>query len=338
MSSPSSDIVVFGATGFTGRLITRYLAQHPQFKQGLFSFAVAARSQSKLHSLVQELSLPPSITTVQVDVTDYRAVEAAVKNTRVVINTVGPFWRWGTPVVKACANNGVHYVDLTGEGSWIRDIIFQFDYLATRTGAVIVPSCGYDSVPSDVSAFLSNRTLKAHGNYDVASSVTGQKMKGGISGGTASTIITVLEDVPRHKLRESSFDFSLSPVKGNAFPQWRFLYDQSIPGEPTTTGSFFFMGPGNKQLVQRTFGLLELQARAEALQPGTPEEVKRTVLRERYGPSFAYDEFMIMPSRLTAAIFSIGFALGFSLVALFSPFRWVFKQLLPSPGSGPSEE
>ncbi|KAG6863664.1 hypothetical protein C0991_004294 [Blastosporella zonata] len=100
MSSPSFDIVVFGATGFTGRLITRYLAAHPQFTQGLFTVAIAARSQSKLQALAQELGLPPSISTLQVDVTDYKSVEAAVQKTRVVINTIGPYWLLGTPVVK----------------------------------------------------------------------------------------------------------------------------------------------------------------------------------------------------------------------------------------------
>jgi len=95
-----TDIVVLGATGFTGRLITRYLAAHPQFKQGLFSFSIAARSQSKLHTLVQELSLSPSINTIQIDVTDDIEVEKVVKGARVVINTVGPYWVWGSPVVR----------------------------------------------------------------------------------------------------------------------------------------------------------------------------------------------------------------------------------------------
>lgn len=100
MTFQKTDIVVLGATGFTGRLITRYLSQHPQHTQGLFSFSVAGRSQSKLQTLVQELSLPPKIPVVQIDVTDYAELETLIKSTRVVINTVGPYWRWGTPVVR----------------------------------------------------------------------------------------------------------------------------------------------------------------------------------------------------------------------------------------------
>lgn len=100
MSTDQTDIVVLGATGFTGKLITRYLSLHPQHTQGLFSFSIAARSQSRLHELVQDLSLPPTVNTIRVDVTNEAEVESVVKSARVVINTVGPYWRWGTPVVR----------------------------------------------------------------------------------------------------------------------------------------------------------------------------------------------------------------------------------------------
>jgi short subunit dehydrogenase-like uncharacterized protein len=110
MSSTQTDIILLGATGFTGRLITRYLAAHPQFKQGLFSFSIAARSQSKLHTLVQQLSLPPTINTVQVDVTDYADLEKLVRSTKIVINAVGPYWRWGSPVVRCVAKILPHFI------------------------------------------------------------------------------------------------------------------------------------------------------------------------------------------------------------------------------------
>ena len=93
-----SDILVLGATGFTGALTTRYLAAHPQRQH--FTLAIGARSQQKLKKLVQDLNLSSSVKLVQVDVTNEDELEAAVKNTRVVINVVGPYWRWGTPVVR----------------------------------------------------------------------------------------------------------------------------------------------------------------------------------------------------------------------------------------------
>jgi len=120
---PKTDLLILGATGYTGRLITRYLSEHPQ-RSG-FTFAVGARSRAKLTSLLENLGLlnDDTIGLVHVDVTRPAEVEEAVKSTRVVINTVGPYWYWGTPVVAACAKYGVHYVDITGETWWIRKII-----------------------------------------------------------------------------------------------------------------------------------------------------------------------------------------------------------------------
>jgi short subunit dehydrogenase-like uncharacterized protein len=126
--SAQTDLLILGATGHTGRLITRYLSAHPQ--RSAFRFAVGARSPAKLQTLLEELNLQndADICIVQVDVTKTSEVEKAVKSTRVVINTVGPFWKWGTPVVAACAKHGVHYVDLTGETVWIRHIIQKYDF------------------------------------------------------------------------------------------------------------------------------------------------------------------------------------------------------------------
>jgi short subunit dehydrogenase-like uncharacterized protein len=122
--SPKTDLLVLGATGFTGRLIIRYLSHHPQ--RSAFTFAIGARSPTKVKTLLQDLGLQDSsIDFVQVDVTSKTQVENAVENARVVINTVGPYWRWGTLVVEACAKIGVHYVDLTGEVPFLRRIIFR---------------------------------------------------------------------------------------------------------------------------------------------------------------------------------------------------------------------
>ncbi|RDB25074.1 hypothetical protein Hypma_007419 [Hypsizygus marmoreus] len=341
MSSEKTDIIVLGATGFTGHLITRYLASHPQFTQGLFSFSIAARSQSKIHTLVQELSLPPHVNTIQIDVTDASAIEALVQTTKVVINTVGPYWRWGTLVVRACARHGIHYVDLTGETVWIKHIIDAFDYLATKSGAIIVPSCGMDSVPSDISAFLSNKTLKAYGQYDVGTSTTAYHYHGGISGGTLSTLMTMLEEVPESKMTDSKQDFSLSPVEGGLLPAFRFLYNLAIPGDKPILGGFFVMQPTNRKLVQRTFGLLELQAiesQCTHFAPGPSSELAKNALREHYGRTFRYDEFIVMPSRLSAIFFTTAFAFGIGMLSLVAPVRWLFKKWMTQPGDGPSEE
>jgi short subunit dehydrogenase-like uncharacterized protein len=117
------DILLLGATGFTGRLVARYLAAHPQ--RGRFTWAVVARSRTKLEALAKELKLSREVALVILDVTNEEDVQRIIKTARVVINTVGPFHRYGTPVVRACVRNAVHYVDTTGETPWIRDIIMR---------------------------------------------------------------------------------------------------------------------------------------------------------------------------------------------------------------------
>jgi len=116
----------------------------------------------------------------------------------------------------------------------------------------------------------------------------------------------------------------------------QLLYNQSIPGEPSVPGAFFFMQPTNRKLVQRTCGLLEMQARS--VDAAGSIEAAQAARRERYGPTFAYDEFLAMPSRLSAVVFSTVFAVGFGMLALVAPIRWLVKKLMPPPGSGPSEE
>ncbi|KAF9012631.1 Saccharopine dehydrogenase-domain-containing protein [Cyathus striatus] len=309
--SQKSDILLLGATGFTGRLITRYLPPIPN------------AHPSPSHSLVQELNLNQSIILVDVDVTNPEQVERAVKSTKVVINTVGPYWRWGTPVVKACTESGVHYVDLTGETVWIKKLILEYDYFASKTGAVIVPSCGFDSVPADISAYLGNKTLKAHDpSLNPASSVTAYNIKGGISGGTLSTAIMMLSgEVPREKAKEQIIEYSLSPVIGVKPPKPQFVYTLPIPGARPLIGGFFFMQPVNKHLVQRTWGLLELEAKNKSL---TNSSSKSSSQLPRYGPEFCYDEFVVLPSRLIAI-----------LMRVFLMIRWVVSRLMPQSGEGP---
>ncbi|KAF7983029.1 hypothetical protein HWV62_24676 [Athelia sp. TMB] len=319
--------------GFTGHLITRYLYAHPDRGQK-FTFAVGARSKSKLNDLVSELSLDSTVETIVVDVTKPEQIESAVKKVKVVINTVGPYHRWGTPVVGACVRNGIHYVDLTGEAFWIRDIIDKFDYVASRTGSIVVPSSGFDSVPSDAVVFLANKTFKETMGLDTAieNSTTAVKIKGGISGGTLSTIISSMEEVPKDKLRRAARGYALSPVKGLSYPPIKLLYSLPIKN---IVGSFFGMAPGNKQIVQRSWGLQELEARTLALGSGQgiAEQKKLT-----YGRQLKYDEFLAMPNRFIAAAFSFVFAVSMATLAFVKPWRWLVKKLVTQPGSGPSDE
>lgn len=166
--------------------------------------------------------------------------------------------------------------------------------MATKTHSVIVPGCGFDSIPSDLSAYLSVRTLKQTLGPDVetARSVTAHKLKWNIvSGGTLTSLYTYLETFPRQKLITALQDHSLSPASGAASPPTKILYSMPYV-TPRIVGSFFFMGPMNRGIVLRTRGLLESNPSMQSL---------------RYGPEFNYEEFLVVPNRLAAVFLSLVF-------------------------------
>ncbi|KAF8515322.1 Saccharopine dehydrogenase-domain-containing protein [Hysterangium stoloniferum] len=317
-----TDILVLGATGFTGQLVTKYLNEHRD--RTSFTFALAARSKSKLSALAESLQLNAQIPMLVVDVTKEDQVDDAVKTARIIINTVGPYCTWGTPVVRACARNGVHYVDLTGETAWIKDIIEQFDLLASKNGAVIIPSCGYDSIPSDLSAYLSIKTLKARLGPDTEAgeSVTSHRLKGGISFGTLSTIYTYITEVPRPKIIAASRDHSISPASGAKSPRHKLVY--SMPHiTPRITGGFFLMSGANRSIVLRTRGLIDVTPSMKDL---------------HYGPKFTYEEFLATSNQLTGMLLSV-FMFSFGLFLSSSKIaQWLFKHFVVDTHSNPTYE
>ncbi|KAF9222364.1 NAD(P)-binding protein [Gyrodon lividus] len=337
------DILLVGATGYTGRLITRYLATHPQ--RPAFTFALAARSDSKLKALVHEYSKSlADIPIFVVDVTNNDEVDRAVQRVRVVINTVGPYWRWGKPVVQACVRHGRHYVDLTGEVPWVKDVIFEFDYVATNSGSVIVPCAGLDSVPSDILAYLGNKTLKAFAgpSATVDMSTSAWKLRGtGISGGTFSSILTSLEEIPDDKTKAARADFALSPIQGTPSPRPRAFYSLPI-SNPPVQGALYLMAIGNLQVVQRSWGLFELAKRNSRLvfgpatsQPGGGHEDTSEL---SYGSQFKYEEFLALPTRLHSLLVVVFLATAGLVMKLLPPARWLARRLMPQPGEGPTDE
>ncbi|KAJ8591048.1 NAD(P)-binding protein [Rhizopogon salebrosus TDB-379] len=342
------DIIILGATGYTGHLIAQYFAAHPQ--RSSFTFGLAARSQSRLENVIRGLNLSGSdIPTFTVDITKPGDVDAVVRQARVVINTIGPYWRWGTSVVRACVQQGKHYVDLTGEAHWIRDIIFELDYAAVKSGSIVVPCCGLDSVPSDVLAFVANKTLKSFGgpSTTIDLSTSAWKLGGAsISGGTFSTILTALEDVPKSKLLATRRNFALSPVEGTPSPRPRLLYTLPCSDRPVY-GAWYFMALTNLQVVQRSWGLFELAHRRSRGVDRVNEGNATDMAQLSYGPNFKYEEFVVLPSAFYAMIYSIVLAVIAASLVLFKPVsyffqsflvRWFAKRIMPSPGEGPSEE
>ncbi|KAL1735087.1 Saccharopine dehydrogenase-domain-containing protein [Schizophyllum commune] len=312
------DILVLGATGYTGRLIVRYLYAHQQYRTS-FTLAIAGRSQAKLDALIKEEKLDDSVQVLTVDVLKPDEIDRAVKHAKVVINTVGPFAKWGTPVVRSCVENNVHYVDISGEGFWILDIINEFHDRARQQGTILVPASGFDCVPSDYNAYLAHKALKSFApEASLAETVSAFVFKSGFSGGSLATSFNMLE-LPKEKLKVSQADWALSPVKGRPAPHFQLSY--RLPHiSPPVYGGQFMMSMVNRPIVQRTWGLL---------QEGDPAAA--------YGPNFKYIEFARTDSWLGGVLLSLQLAIAGFLLSL-RPIRALAKRFLPAPGEGPSKD
>ncbi|KZT69673.1 hypothetical protein DAEQUDRAFT_726308 [Daedalea quercina L-15889] len=337
-----TDIIVLGATGFTGRLITSYLAHHPQ--RAAFTFSVAGRSETKLKALKKQCALDDAVRLVRLDVTKEDEVEEAVKGARVVLNAVGPFIYWGEAIIKACLKHHRQYVDLSGETPWIRDMVFKYDYVAHKAGVLFVHSCGFDSVPADIIVFLSNKTLKAAtgSHASLGDSLTVYRANGGFSGGTLASALAIAEEVPLHKLQESNADYAFAPATGKSGPKDKLWYHVPFSEAPKRYAMNFFMATGNRAIVQRSWAL-NVAAAARAYKDPVSAEGD-DVARSLYGQEFTYDECLEqwhapgVLGWLSVTAASLVFATSMALLLFAPPVRWLFKRLARPSGQGPSEE
>lgn len=184
----SWDITIFGATGFVGRLIAAYLAAHapPQLR-----LAVAGRARDKLERLAAELGREVGI--VVADVDDAAALARMAASTRVVLTTVGPYVQFGEPVVRACVEQGADYLDLTGEPAYVDRIIDLHHEAARARGVLVLPCCGFDSIPTDLGVLWTTRALPRDRPLAIAGYMEG---RGGFSGGTLASALGVLASPP----------------------------------------------------------------------------------------------------------------------------------------------
>jgi short subunit dehydrogenase-like uncharacterized protein len=316
MATRDFDLVLFGATGFTGRLVAEYLDVHAP--EGV-RIALAGRNQEKLETLKAGLaSKGRSWPVLIADSADADSLAAVAKRTKVVCSTVGPYAKYGLPLVAACAKAGTHYTDLTGEVHFMRDSIDSWNVEAQRTGARIVHACGFDSIPSELGAWLLHQKL---GPMKRATYVV-EAMKGGFSGGTIASMLHMFEDLERHPERRRILGdpYSLSPDRskepdlGRQSDQAGFTFDDFV-GRRTAP---FVMAAVNTRVVRRTNALLGYA----------------------YGPNFLYREVSAVPRGPRGLAFSASLAgLGVATMGLtFGPLRRVLSRFLPKPGEGPSAE
>ena len=313
MSERSFDVILYGATGFTGQLVAEYLAaEHPDLR-----WAIAGRSQRKLEQIRASLGID-SIPIVVADSGDESALTAMAQQTKVLVTTVGPYALYGTSVLEACARNGTHYCDLTGEAQWMAEVYERIDPLAKASGARLVHCCGFDSIPSDLSVFLLQKTFEERfGAY--AKRVSGRmgRAAGGVSGGTVASLMLVAEQASKDPaLRRRIMDpYALYPSEippGSDVPdQTGIAWDDHME---SWTGPFV-MAAINTKVVRRSNALA-----------GLP-----------YGTDFRYDESQLCKSR-AGALISAGVLGSVMAGTFFGPTRELLKRFLPDPGEGPNQE
>jgi len=274
MKSAKFDIVVYGATGFTGQLVAEYLASHYKNDASL-KWAMAGRSLDKLASVRDAIGAPADIALIKTDASDPASLRAMVDQTRSVISTVGPYQLYGSELVAACATSGTDYFDLCGEPIWMRQMIEAHEAAAKSSGSRIVFSCGFDSLPFELGAFVVQEEAKRVFGA-VASRVKGRvrDMRGTLSGGTAASAKATFDAVSK--------DLSLVAILNNPFAL--------TPG---------FEGPkqprGNKPLYEE-----DLQSWAAPFMMAliNTRNLHRSnmLMGFPYGKEFVYDEMVLTGS------------------------------------------
>ena len=306
-SSSKFDIVVYGATGFTGRLVAEYLAQHYRGDKQL-KWAMAGRSMDKLKSVRDAIGAAADTPLIVADAGDGASLRAMIEQTKSVVTTVGPYLLYGNELVAACAASGTDYFDLCGETPWMRRIIDAHQSAAQRSGARIMFSCGYDSLPFELGVFCCQETAKKVLGAPV-SRVKGRirAMKGTFSGGTAASGRALFEAAAKDPslLALMRDPFALTPgFQGPKQPPGnKPMFDDDLQTWVTP----FFMANINTRNVHRSNMLM-----------GFP-----------YGRDFVYDEMQITGAG------EEGEALAKRILAANNKMA---TSAGPKPGEGPSRE
>jgi short subunit dehydrogenase-like uncharacterized protein len=315
------DVVVWGATGFTGSLVAEYLYGRYGV-DGDLRWAIGGRSEEKLAGLRDRLGAGERLPLLVGDSRDSVALAAIAGQTRVVCSTVGPFARYGSELVEACATAGTHYCDITGEVQWMRRMIDAHEDKARATGARIVHACGFDSIPSDLGTLFIQRSMQAEERRHCDEvKLRVRKMKGAFSGGTVASLLNALDEAARDPAarRALGHPYSLNPAGEQSGPDGG---DQRAPVYDADFVSWtapFVMASVNTRVVRRSNAVM-----------GFP-----------YGRDFRYSEAVTTGAGTmgwTRAV-SMTAALGaFVGAASIGPARRLMNRLfLPQPGEGPDE-
>ena len=318
-------VVLYGATSFVGQITAHYLTEflsNTKDKDGAdVTWAIAGRDEKKLNELQSKLGSTVDIIIANSDDTD--SLDEMTKQTQVIISTVGPYLKYGEPLIKSCATNGTDYVDLTGEAIFIKDMMDKYQDTAKQSGARIVNSCGFDSIPSDLGVYFTQQ--QAEEKFGSTCDVIHMRVKaakGGLSGGTIASMATIFEEVGKDKSRRKQVanPYLLNDDKDAPNVRQDNVSKPEYDNEHKRWLAPFVMASINTRIVHRTNQLLGYE----------------------YGRDFKYDEAMWMKDgvkgKLSSYAMSAGL-FGFATAMMVKPSRDLLsKHVLPKSGSGPSAE
>ena len=306
MSEREFDVVVFGASGYTGKLVAEYI-QSEYGENGSVKWAIAGRNREKLEGIREELGLSADLSILEVDSNDQDSLNAMTSSTKCVLTTVGPYQLYGSNLVESCAKNGTDYVDLTGEPGWMYEMINAHKETAQASGARIVFSCGFDSIPFDLGVYFVQQAARDKFGKP-AQHVRGRvkAMNGEFSGGTIASLGATMATLKKKPelIKVLANPFSLTEgFEGPAqLDDSKVLLDEKL----NMWVAPFVMAPINTKNIHRSNALLDHQ----------------------YGEDFCYDEMMIAGEGEE----------GKQIADAMTSTNPMGGDNVPQPGEGPSKE
>ncbi|OFA31040.1 saccharopine dehydrogenase [Glaciecola punicea] len=317
------DIIVYGATSFVGQILIEYLTHYTakitaRYNNEAITWAIAGRNEKKLLALKNKHNIN-DIAHFIVEASNFEGLSLLSRKTKVIITTVGPYALYGEMMVKACVTNGTDYCDLTGEPQWIRAMLDKYEEQAKASGARIINSAGFDSIPSDIGVYaLQKIAVEKTGKPAGQIKMRVRKVKGAASGGTIASMLNIFKEAKENptlrKLLTNPYALCTSghSYKVRQKSHKKAEFDKSLKMWTMP----FVMAAINERIVHRTNSLLS----------------------DQYGTGFRYDEAMSAKTGFQAWTFTIGLG-GFMLAASVSPVRNLMaKHVLAKPGEGPSED
>ena len=306
MSEREFDLVVFGASGYTGKLVAEYI-QNEYGRNQTLKWALAGRNKDKLADIKEDLNLESDLTILEVDSNDQESLDAMTSAAKCILTTVGPYQLYGSKLVKSCANNGTDYVDLTGEPGWMYEMINEHKEAAKKSGARIVFSCGFDSIPFDLGVYFVQQAVQDKFGKP-AQHVRGRvkAMNGEFSGGTiaslGATMATLKEKPELIKVLANPFSLTEGFEGPAQLDDSKVLLDEKL----NMWVAPFVMAPINTKNIHRSNALLG----------------------HEYGEDFCYDEMMIAGEGEE----------GKQIADAMTSANPMGGEDVPQPGEGPSQE